>query len=84
MWSLRGNAGRGVVEVPGGGAVLGFAGWRRFTASGDVSGAAPTDVDAPVPTQYPQAHPLPARWTAHFDAVPRGVFHVMRTIARTE
>ena len=34
-----------------------------------------------MPTQYARAHLLPARWTAHFDAVPGRVFHVMRTIA---
>jgi len=31
-------------------------------------------------TQYPRPHLLPARWTAHFDAVPGRVFHFMRTI----
>ena len=42
--------------------------------------AAHANVDALAPTQYARAYLLPARWTAHFDAVPGRVFHVMRTI----
>ena len=41
--------------------------------------AAHANVDALASKQYARADLLPARWTAHFDAVPGRVFLVLRT-----